>query len=441
MASSYQGKNAEDLFDLFRAGDENAFTYLIEQHEFARKVNRQFISFRVLDADDRQELLNDYFLYLHEHNSEFDKQQAQLITYARKKVYWMAKTYHRKRQAEREGRAYDPIGSDSELTPDMLDITEQSFADISVTEDRTLVSMLNNALYDTLRHASGRARDVFTYRFLYGKTFAEISDILEVNEATLRSDFHRAVGDFTRELRQRGFDSAGLDALSRDSHSFQVNHRDLEKLVDTQVRQVATRYLEGGSLNSIARAEQMSPNEVRTCLDRALAELLRTIVRALPTEPAVPVPDEQDLDRFTDALVVLGAGQRLRAAYPAAHPYFTTIRLIFRALTGGDPPALSLGASLRQRQREQNLTLDALAAALELTPPRLGMLLTDTLSACELTGSLQARLCTLFGYHPDELAALVAVTTAGAIQTATATRNEQDIDFSACIRHVRERSA
>lgn len=411
----YAAMSAEELFDLYRLqGDDQALNYLLTQHKFRDDMDKAFYCAGVHNEDDREELLQEIFIYLVAKKDVYDRSKGQLTTFLRSKVIWLSNTLHKQNNDDVNNRTYKPNAARDEVfaidDAALLSVNETAFHEAALRQapdTQLIIKCLCNIIFDVLRSYDDAERDVLVYRLLLNKEYTEISDITGRNVNTLRTDYARVVDDVVTRLQERGFDRDALDQLGDDPEAFRVSRDDLGRLADETVRQCCTRYLfEGQSAANIAKTEGLKPAAVRRHVEAGIAELVNRLKRAVPAAAVAPLtPDE--LDAFAERLLVLGCVPLTRNA--GRHPALATLKLLFRALTGGIAQKLALGARLRSLISRRSLSLDDTAKQLAVDPPTLALLLTDALPAVRLDEGLLQRIAATFNMAPEEVRALAAV--------------------------------
>ena len=410
---AYAAMSAEDLFDLYRhKKDEYALRFLLTEHEFIGKLNGLLYKLGVSHEHDREDMLQELHIHLHRHGHQFDRKRAQLITWLGWKARKMRVDYFAGRGARQAEPGEDaPPPADG---PDLLCADDATFDQSALPptqEKQEMLKSVCNAIYAALRDMDSEVCALFFDRLCAGKEYTEISDSTGRKPATLRSDFMRAVTDVRAALLRHGFDPAALDLLADDPEAFCVRHGDLERLADESLRAVCREYLfEGASAKTMARKFNLTPREVRSRLARGLSELMQLIRRAGAVATPDTDPDASSFATFADRLLILGLSPATRAT-GSAHSLTATLKLLFRTLScGSDSLKLALGACLRDRQATLGISLDTLAARLQLAPPQLALLLTDALPARAFTPELRNSLRAVFAFSGEELDALIGVT-------------------------------
>jgi len=409
--SAYAALSAEDLFDRYRQQqDERALHYLLSEHPFTGRLNAMLYKLGIIHEHDREDMLQELHIHLHRCGHQYDRTRAGLLTWLGWKARRMRADYFADRGTRPPADAAAPPADSPELLCDD-DATFDQAALPAGQETQQMIKAVCNTIYDALRDMEPNVCALFFDRLCAGKEYTEISDSTGRKPATLRSDFMRAVDDLRAALLRRGFDPAALDLLADDPEAFRVRHSDLERLADDSLRAVCREYLfEGASTARMARTFNLTPREVRDRLARGMSELMHLIRRSAPNTAPEPALSAEVFDAVADRLLILGLTPATRTA-GTTHSLTATLKLLFRVLScGGESIKLTLGACLRERQAMLGLSLDALAARLQLTPPQLALLLTDSFPADNFTPALQERLREVFSFTRDELAAFIDIT-------------------------------
>ncbi|MFN2367231.1 MAG: RNA polymerase sigma factor [Desulfurivibrionaceae bacterium] len=178
------------LLDRIRNGDDAAFEFLVAEH------SPRVLSLAWKLAGNREEaedIGQEAFLRLHRNIAGFRGDSA-IATWLHRTVTRLAIDYLRRQKIRQRIFFFRRKSEDA----DPLDFAPASN---SFPDEDFFAGEIGRRLETAMNRLSARQRAVFTLRHFDGMPLREIAVLLELEEGTVKSHLHRAVGVLRRELK------------------------------------------------------------------------------------------------------------------------------------------------------------------------------------------------------------------------------------------------
>jgi len=181
-------KKTDEELIVLTLKDQNCFLYLVRRYE--QKLFRYISRISNLDKDDAEDVLQDIFIKVYKNLNGFDidlKFSSWIYRITHNEVISNYRKYKNKVKVV----SFDKDEEFVKGIADELDVEEN----LSLGESK-------EKIFDILSKMNIKYRDVLILKFLEGKSYHEISDILKKPEGTVGTLISRAKKEFLKILEQ-----------------------------------------------------------------------------------------------------------------------------------------------------------------------------------------------------------------------------------------------
>lgn len=182
-------KTDEELVGL-TLQDQDDFVYLINRYE--QKLYNYIMRLTNAPKEDAEDILQDVFIKVYENLNDFDT-ELKFSSWVYRITHNQVISRHRKFKARAEGYA-TPI--DEKLAE-----TLASDLDVATDIDRKLLAKSVNKILDKL---SAKHREILVLKYMEGKSYQEISDIIMKPMGSVASRMNKAKKEFRKQLDRDG---------------------------------------------------------------------------------------------------------------------------------------------------------------------------------------------------------------------------------------------
>jgi RNA polymerase sigma-70 factor (ECF subfamily) len=185
----------EKIFlDQARNGEERAFAQLVEAHS-DRVIA---LAWRLVGhRQEAEEVAQEAFLRLYQSLATF-RGESSIATWLYRTVSRLAIDHLRRERLKR--KLFFFRGNEALEQPDPLETTPDASSPSPL--DRLLAKELAGRMQQVLNQLPPQQKAVFVLRHLEERSLREIAEILGLEEGTVKTHLHRAVGRFRKEYRR-----------------------------------------------------------------------------------------------------------------------------------------------------------------------------------------------------------------------------------------------
>ena len=186
--SKQEDKNSDESLALLAVEDKNFFAYLVDRYE---PLLRRYV-FRITNAtrEDVEDILQDVFVKAYINLKSFDA-DLKFSSWIYRITYHEVISRYRKIKRRPEGNFFDLEDQDLSFVKDSLSL-EKEF-------DNNLLGGLILKAFDGL---DAKYKQVFYLRFMEGKTYEEISDIIKKPPGSVATLVHRARKKVQKRIKE-----------------------------------------------------------------------------------------------------------------------------------------------------------------------------------------------------------------------------------------------